>query len=343
MSLASAQHLLDEFNDGNWEEVGAYFNEDFELFMDFLTKYGLDSEIDYFNIDEDFQNKLLLLKLEKYPEDTLKFICDNLVTDVYPMKDGYYLFLKEREEMANLFKSYSRETSPNDAAKAVLSEDMWDPFWDTTDDVYRDVIEDLDESNLQALANYILKQIGDKELPTEDYESDFFHELANSQGVGDFFQIRSENIYDLIKDEEAMNELLNGDLDELKSELYSIHNSAYNSAYESEVYDRVWSELEQYFVPQSWEYEQQERRDGKKVTNEYIKIKDFYNDIHDFLSNNQQPQWREQYLGYYGNYCSFIRQMMEDGEKEWLSFRVPEWADWDITKKIINEIFGDYI
>ena len=41
MSLSSAQHLLDEFNNGNWDEVGAYFDEDFQSFYNYLEKYGL--------------------------------------------------------------------------------------------------------------------------------------------------------------------------------------------------------------------------------------------------------------------------------------------------------------
>ena len=147
----------------------------------------------------------------------------------------------------------------------------------------------------------------------------------------------------LIKDEEAMKELLNGDLEDLKHELSSLHNNAYNGAYESEIYTDVWNELETYFVPQSWEYETKERYDGKKISHEYLKIRDFYNDVYDFLSANEYPSWSNEYLGYNDNYCGFIRGMMDDGEKEWLSFRIPDYPDWTRIKKNINEIFGDYI
>ncbi len=85
----AARELLDEFNDGNWNEVGAYFNDDFQVFLDYLEKNGLEGEIDYENVDDEWQNTVLLYKLEKYPEETLKYICDNLITDVYPMEGGY--------------------------------------------------------------------------------------------------------------------------------------------------------------------------------------------------------------------------------------------------------------
>jgi hypothetical protein len=343
MSKDAAQHLLDEFNDGNWDEVGAYFNEDFGLFMDYLGKYGLHNEIDYNNIDEEFQNKLLLIKLEKHPQETLNFICDNLITDVYPMKDGYYLYLKDRTELADLFKSYSRDTSPYDVAKAVLGEDGWDPYWDTTDDVYRDVIDQLNKENLRHLGNYIIKQIGNQDLNIEDYESDFFDELAETQNREGFFRITENDVMGLIKDEEAMNELLNGDLEDLKSELYSLHNSSYNHAYESEIYNYVWNELETYFVPKSWEYQEKERYDGKKITHEYLKIRNFHSDIYDFLSNNEWPSWSDAYLGYNSSYCGLIRNMMDNGEKEWLSFRIPDYPDWTLIKKEMNEMITSYI
>jgi hypothetical protein len=147
----------------------------------------------------------------------------------------------------------------------------------------------------------------------------------------------------LIKDESAMNELLDGDLEELKSELDSLHNSSYNRAYEDEIYTDVWNELETYFVPQSWEYIEKERYDGKKISHEYLKIKDFYGDIYNFLSNNEWPSWNNEYLGYYNNYCGFINDMMNNGEKEWLSFRIPDYPDWGLIKKAINEMLTSYI
>jgi hypothetical protein len=343
MSKDAAQHLLDEFNDGNWDEVGAYFNEDFNLFLDYLTKYGLDSEIDYDNIDDEYKNLLLLSNLEKNPTETLKFITDQLIMDVYPMKDGYYLYVKDRTELADLFKTYGRDTSPYDVAKNVLGEDGWEPYWETTNDVYRDVIEELNDENLKHLEGYILKQIGNQDLNVEDYQSDFFDELAETQNREGFFRITENDVMGLIKDEESMNELLDGDLEELKSELYSIHNNAYNNALESEMYDKVWNELKEYFEPQSWEYQTKETRNGKKVTHEYIKINNFYQDIYDFLSNNKTPQWREEFLGYNESYCGFINKMMDDGEKEWLSFRIPDYPDWTDIKKNINEIFRDYV
>jgi len=339
----AARELLDEFNDGNWNEVGAYFNDDFQVFLDYLEKNGLEGELDYENVDDDWQNIVLLYKLEKYPEETLKYICDNIITDVYPMDGGYYLYLRDRTELAVLFNNSGRDTTSRDAAENVLGEDFWDPYWDTTDDVYRDVIDELNEENLQHLANYIVKNMGDQDLPLKDYKDELFHQFSEEQETEGVFKIDSENVMRLIGDEDAMKELFRKDLDELKSELYSVHNNAYNGAYTDEIYDGVWNELSEYFEPKSWKYEQKDRYDGKKIQHEYIKIKDFYSDIYTFLSENQDKQWSDQSLEYWGSYTGFVSNMMDNGERSWLDFRIPDYPDWTLIKKNINDNFGSYI
>ena len=339
----AARELLDEFNEGNWDEVGSYFNDDFSLFLDYLEKNGLEGELDYESVDDEWQNIILLRKLEKYPQETLKYICDNIITDVYPMDGGYYLYLRDRTELAVLFDNSGRDTTPRNVAENVLGEDYWEPYWDTTDDVYRDVIDDLNGENLQHLANYIVKHIGNQELPLDDYEDALFHQFSEEQGTEGVFKITSENVMKFIKDEEAMKEMFRKDLDELKSELYSIHNNAYNGAYTDEIYNNVWNELSGYFEPKSWKYNEKERYDGKKIQQEYIKINDFYSDIYTFLSENEDKQYSDQSLGYWGSYTGFVSNMMDNGERDWLSFRIPDYPDWTRIKKNINDIFVDYI
>jgi hypothetical protein len=339
----AARELLDEFNEGNWNEVGSYFNDDFSLFLDYLEKNGLEGELDYESVDDEWQNIILLRKLEKYPQETLKFICDNIITDVYPMDGGYYLYLRDRTELAVLFDNSGRDTTPRNVAENVLGEDYWEPYWDTTDDVYRDVIDDLNEENRNHLANYIVKNMGDQDLPLKDYKDVLFHQFSEEQGTEGVFKIDSENVMQLIGDEDAMKELFKKDLEELKNELYSVHNNAYNGAYTDEIYDSVWNELSEYFEPKSWKYNEKERYDGKKIQQEYIKINDFYSDIYTFLSENEDKQYRDQSLEYWGSYTGFVSNMMDNGERDWLSFRIPDYPDWTRIKKDINDIFVNYI
>lgn len=342
MSLDAAKHLLDEFNDGNWNEVGAYFNFDFGLFFNYLNKYNLGNSLNYKDIDEDFKNIFLLENLKYNREETLNYICDNIVTDVYPRGGNYYLHLNGREELAKLFKQ-SYRYGARDVAESVLGDDYFDLVSETTNDIYDDVISVLDEGNKNILAHYIIKNIGNQEISLDDYEDQFFYDLSEEQGTEGFFKLTSDNVMGLIDDNGAMTEMLKNDLDYLKLELYSIHSNAYNTAYTDEIYNDVWSELGTYFDKNDFQYETKTRYDGKTYNVEYLKINDFGGIIYDFLKNNIQPEWSEQYLEYYGELIGVMTQLMEDNEIEWLDFSVPDYPDWSLTKKYINEIFSHYI
>jgi hypothetical protein len=366
----NSEQLITDFNDGDYESsIKPLFNDiitflrfatkhDFidELLLDniphdefgdalpYLDELGKVDKLDYDSVPDNFRNELLSYKLEKNPQETLNYITNNLINDVYVMNGGYYLYVKDRTELADLFESGGRDTSPHDYAKAVLGEDSWEPYWETTDDVYRDVIEDLNEENLGNLAEYIIKQIGGQEFSLEDYDDELFHTFSTEQGTEGTFQITKENVMRLIKDESAMKEMLKGDLSDLKSELYSIHNNAYNSAYETEIYNDVWSELSTYFVTGSWETDTKERYDGKKIYHEYIKINDFPQVVYDFLSDNKGGTYNESFMEYFGSYVGVIATLMDNhGDYDWLSFRVPDYPDWGTTKKNINDYFTDYI
>jgi hypothetical protein len=339
----AARELLDEFNDGNWNEVGSYFNDDFETFLDYLEKNGLDTELDYENVEDEFKNIVLLRQLEKNPQETLKYICDKLITDVYPMDGEYYLYIRGRGELAKLFKEYGRDTSPRGVAEKVLDEDWWEPFGDTTYDVYEDVIEELNDENKQHLAQYILKLISDQELSLEDYDSELFQQFSEEQGTEGVFKITNENVMQLIDDRDAMNEMSKKDLDDLESDLYSVHNNAYNTAYTDEIYNDVWDALSEYFEPKSWKYEEKETYDGKKIQHEHIKIKGFESIITKFLQENKTPQYNDSYLDYFGDYCGLLNGMMDSGVLEWLDFSISDYADWTLTKEYINDLLRDYI
>lgn len=366
----NSEQLVTEFNDGEFNNnlkpfFGSVINflkyavkhnfiddlllenipsDEFKESLEYFDSIDKVVNMDYDEIDEDLRNTLLLYQLEKDPTKTLYFICDKLVTDVVPMNGGFYLYVKDREELANLFESGGRRDSgPYEYAKSVLGEDSWEPFWDTTDDVYRDVIEDLNDKNKSILAEYIIKHIGGQDFSLDDYKDGLFSDFSDEQGTEGTFQITTDNVMVLIGDGDAMKEMLKGELSDLKSELYSIHNNAYNSAYETEIYDDIWRELSTYFEPKSWETETKQTSSGKQVYQEYLKINDFSQNIYDFLVLNDGRTYNESFLEYWGELVGVISSLMDDGEYSWLSFRVSDYADWDLTKKNINEFFPDYI
>lgn len=315
------------------------FKNDSKLF-EFIAENGFLNTTNYNDLDDAIKNFYLIWLLDKDTNNGLKFICDNILSDVEIRSDGYWLKLAGREELAEYFRSYSRETSPEDVAKQVFSEEGLDygRFWDTTENVYDDVIEELDDTNIEILKKYIMKHIGNRDLNIEEYSDDFFHDLMKSQGREDFFQITDNDVKSLIDDSGAMNELLQGDLDDLKSELYSINSNAYNAAYESEVYDLVMGGLSEYF---SSRIDEVQKQVGEKIRYiPYIKISDFYGNVTTFLD---EYKGYTDTLDYFGSYTEIMKQLFNDGSYEPIDFRIPEYADWHLIEKYINEFFPDYI
>ncbi len=316
------------------------FNDDKDLF-DFLEEKGFLEDKEYNDLDDVAKNYFLEYWINNAPDVALKYMCDNILTDVEMRSDGFWLHLRDREELAVFFDDRGRDATAKDVAKHVFSEDMWDPYWDTTSDVYRDVIEDLDDNNEKHLGEYILKHIGNQDLNVEDYSADFFQELADIQAKDGKFQITQDNVGPLIDDEEAMNELLNGDLSDLKSELYSLHNSAYNSAYEEECYDLVYRGLDEYFLSRIMDEAKQVGEKTKYYS--YIKIRDFQSDVMAFVNENKGGGYNDSNLDYWGSYTGMMGALFDDGTYKAIDFRIPDYADWDYVRRNINEMLGDYI
>ena len=375
MSLEVAKDLVQSFNNGEYEEeIESYFNT-LMNFLKFIKKYGLLDELDlgqipsrefddehfsflaengvvsnmdYDNMPEQFKNHFLLYGLENNYEDTMVFITNNLITDVVIRPDGFYLHLRDREELEILFCGSSRRSNGvRYVAKMILSEDGLGHDWYYDNSVTpHQVVDELDDKNITTLKDIIFKEIGDVELSLDDYDSDFFSELSEEQGTEGYFRIRSEDLNGLVDDERAFNELCKNDLDELGSNLRSLYWQSENSAYEDEVYELVYGGLEEYFEGRISEVPREvTRTDGSKVTryDSYIKIRNFKNLVETFLEYWKGSAWSDSFLEYYGGLTELMVAMINNDDIECIDFRVPDYPDWDRTTKNINEMFNDYL
>ena len=374
MSLQVANDLVIKFNNGDYlDDIEPYFN-DLITFFRYLKKYDLLDEIelgnipsrdfdeelwefvvendlisnsDYNYLPEEFKNYFLLYELENNYEWVMEYITNNLITDVDKREDGFYLYLKDKEDLSNLFCGSNRDGGARYVAKMVLSEDGLGHEWyfDYNRKPF-DTIDELDETNFTTLKDIIFKEIGNKELSLEDYNSDFFESLSEEQGTEGYFRITAEDITELLKDQEAINELCKNDLDELGSNLISVYHWAENGAYEDEVYDYVFGGLEEHFEGRITDVPREvTKTDGSKVTryDQYIKIRDFQSIIKTFLENTKGQVYNDSHLEYYGDFINLLVGMINEDEIECINFRVPEYPDWSRTTKNINEMFNDYI
>ena len=374
MANEVVKDLIEKFNNGYYEEyIEPYFN-DLITFLNYIKKYNLLDEIDlgqipsrdfdeelwefclesgilsntnYDYLPEEFKNHYLLYQLENNYEWAMEYITENLLSDVSIRRDGFYLHLKDREELSILYCGSSRGEGARYVAKLILGEDGLghDWYYDSSVKPYN-TIDELNDANITALKDIIFKEIGNIELSLEDYNSDFFQSLSEEQGTEGYFIITAEDLNGLLNDEGAINELCNKDLDELGSNLRSLYWQAENSSYEDEIYDLVYGGLDEYFEGRIDEIPREiTKSDGSKVTkyDSYIKIRNFENLVETFLENNKGSAYSDSFLEYYGGLTELMVGMINNDDIECIDFRVPEYPDWNRTGKNINELFYDYI
>jgi len=363
--------IINHFNEGNWEFIERIFNSKLLTFFKFLKRKNLLDKIDinqigyrdwddelinfldenglltnlsYDNAPEELKNILLLKGLENNYEDTVYFIIKNLITDVEIRNGGFYLRLRDREELIDYFCSGSRrsDSGPRYVAKLILSEDglVHDWYYDSSMTPY-DTVDVLNDSNITHLKDVIYKKIGNQELSLEDYDSDFFEHLSEIQETEGYFRIRPEDLNDLLKDSDASNELFKKDLEDIGDELRSIYYNSENTAYEDEVYDAVYNGLNEYF---EGHIDEVPRKVGEKTKyDQYIKIRDFIGNITTFLENNKGGTYSDSFLEYFGGYTELMNNMFWNDDVECIDIRIPDYPDWDRTRRNINEMFLDYI
>jgi hypothetical protein len=368
MSLKRAQDLRDSFNNGDFDDDIEPFFNDLITFFKFMKKYGILGELDlgqvshrdwddetigyldeqgflsnlsYNDAPEELRNILLLRKLDENYEDTMAFILGELITDVSIRPDGFYLYLRGREELANFYCGSSRRRDGvRRIAEQVFSEDGLDyDSYDSNTKPYETVTE-LDDTNLTKLKDIIYKEVGNAELSLGDYDSDFFESLSEEQGTPGYFRIRPEDLNDLLKDVEATNELFSNDLEEIGQELRSLYHNAENHAYEGEIYESIYGGLDEFFEGKVDEVPIE--RDGKTRYFHYIKIRDFVKEIKNFLEDNKGKTYSDSFLEYYGTYSDLLVGLINDGILECIDVRIPDYPDYSMTQKNINDYFNDY-
>jgi hypothetical protein len=322
------EEIINSFNDTELD-VERYFN-DSDTFFKIMDKRGLIDRLDLENnyMENDYLLYLAENNTEKFRQEVQKQISDVRFDGEVPV-----LELRDVTDLAKLFCKNRNDIGQDTIEELLSGEYDWDRHWDTTDDVYRDVIEELDEENLKHLYSYIVTNLEGVQV---EPGTELLGDIATQQNT-DYATINMENVVSVVNDSETMGYLLDHDLDELDSELNSIHENAYNQAYETAVYNEVWGKLDDLFDVGKRKFVYQQHPYKKETQIEILEmpIRDFYTPIRDYLYNNKGTG---QTLEYYGN---FIDILEDNGEC--LSVWAPDYPSSSEIDKNINEIFGDYI
>ena len=339
------QEYIDEFNNGEMEDLLKIFGS-MEQILTFFQKQNILNDIDPFDDDlSDYQLEILNYLLNVLNDKETLRVCISKLDDIVIKDDGYYLYVKDREDLAELFYSGGRDTSARDVAKAVLGEDdMWDRWGNTTDDIYRDVVEELNPENIELLKKHMLSVLTNWKIEIDDETPDLF----NNYSEDGIFYLTTENVGDVIGDEESFMYLINNDyLDDLESDLANIHSNAYNSAYETEVYNSVSNELETFFDMKSakWESIPSNYNPEKLIEHYVLKFNpgEVFNSISKYVADTGNWGYYANNLDYVSTWLNMMNTFMDNGDESWLDFRIPEYPDYSLVDKYINEFFPDYV
>jgi len=330
------EDFLEMFNNDDLD-VEKYFNN-YATWFSILEKRGLMDEIDPGNVVNsiDWQNEYLLWLYENDREKYYQWI-PKVLDDVVFENGVAYLEVHDRGDLAKLFCNGYRNDLSRDTIENILSGDgdAFEAYFETTEDVYSDVVEELTPDNKKRLGKYIVDTLSGQQVSAD---TDELQLISSEQGHPEYVEVDMENVYRIIDDKESMKELLENQLSDLKGELYSIHSSAYNSAYESQVWDEIMSKLETYFEGNGeWISKPHPYKKNTEIQYFKIPIRNFDRDVNEYLFNNRKVgnSGTLEYMG------SYIGIMAED--RDCLSAQAPDYPNSRRVDKNINEYFKDYI
>jgi hypothetical protein len=326
--------VIDQFNEGDTdflEVIGG-----FGTFLLMAHRRGLLDKLDANMIfDSKFENEYLEF-LHSIGDPRFNELIVEKLNDIKLVNGKPKLILDSRGELAQLFCS-DRDIS-KDTIEEVLdgSYDAHGWSWsDLTDNIYRDVVEELNDENLSRLKEYVIDSLKGVEVSVR---TELLNSIAEKQG-NEYVIIDQSNIDQIVGDEDTMLSLLDEELDELRSELYSIYENSYVSAYEEELYESIWNEVTDHFEDDG-EYTSRPHpyKENTSIEQYLITPSNFYDIVINFIEDNKGYYGYGSTLDYYGSFLGIMENTIDC-----LRFRVPDYPDSSIVDKNINMYFSDYI
>lgn len=326
------EKIIDNFNNNEYD-ITSYFGG-YKTFFNFLNKRGLISKVDIYN--PEYQNHYLMWLHDEDFKQFNKFVVD-ILSDLVMDEDGkIYLDISDRSELSELFCTRGRNTLSIAQVANLLRGDSEYWFDYSTNDIYRDVISELNPKNMKILEQHIVDSLKNVEV---EPKTELLRELSKEQGSADLVKIDSSIISDIIDDEDTINYLLENYLDELNGNLNSLHSQAYTTAYEDQMYSAVMNELQEYFDGYGEFYSRPHSFKKNTMTERFrIPVASNFNDIiMDYLDQGKNSLSRGS-LEYFGSYISLVQD-----SQDCLSVYPDDYPDSSKVDTLVNELFTDYI
>jgi len=330
--IMDLEKIIDNFNNNEYD-ITSYFGG-YKTFFNFLNKRGLISKVDIYN--PEYQNHYLMWLHDEDFKQFNKFVV-NILSDLVMDEDGkIYLDIADRSELSELFCTRGRNTLSIAQVANLLRGDSEYWFDYSTNDIYRDVISELNPKNMKILEQHIVDSLNNVEV---EPKTELLRELSKEQGSADLVKIDSSIISDIIDDEDTINYLLENYLDELNGNLNSLHSQAYTTAYEDQMHSAVMNELQEYFDGYGEFYSRPHSFKKNTMTERFrIPVASNFNDIiMDYLDQGKNSLSRGS-LEYFGSYISLVQD-----SQDCLSVYPDDYPDSSKVDTLVNELFTDYI
>lgn len=319
--------LNDLFIEGEYDNIKDFvkkvFNNNYISFYNFLDK-KMDVSMDYITdfFMEEIPNAYLQIMYSKNPESTIDYIVDEYLGDVRKEGDKYYMIMS-RDDLSEFFDDSGRNSTARDVAKRVLSDEPSDWYYDDTVEVST-TVDELDEGNFDNLVHKFFVQHEGEEYDGEIITQEFMKNTTPSE----------------------LSAMITKLDDEMASNLMNLYSTAENYAYEEEIYNMVHRELKDFLGTEKWgDYitSQIKKIDGTVVNREQFRL-----DVTNLLKRII-PEYIEMHvtepdnqIEYQGNFENVIKDWFNETE-DYLDFRVPDYPDYRLIGKQINDLYSDYI
>jgi hypothetical protein len=348
------EKIIKLLESNNIEEVNKfinlYFNGDSVEFFKLLEKLGITDGDDIYEVLlEEMPMTYLKYKYDLNPDSTVKYITDEFFGDVTEKNSRYILTLNDREDLSIFFKDDGgRDTGSKELAKLIFQEDWWEPYYDSLQDVYEEVVTELDDKNLLTLANTINDELSGVKI---EPKTSLLEDIAEDQGHSEYVELSAELILNTIfEDSETTKFLLNESTD-VSSELYSLYHNAYNTAYVDEKWETATNEVKSLLSIDNigeWSSKKVKNYKGEEKTLNYyhIDVTNFIPEVIDAVFNDRYmfDDYRNQFE-YYDDFEGLVKEAISEDVIEGASMSIPyyDYPDHQKVVQYLNDFFPDYI
>jgi hypothetical protein len=343
--------ILNKFQNG---DIDVDFIENaiggLDKFFNLLTKNNLLGYIDPFSSDwDDYQNQLFYLFYEN-DSSFVWTIVDKFISDVTKIGNDYY-FDTSPAELSGFFETGYRSEMSRDTIESILQGEHDMNFWDVTDDVYRDVYTELKNENKQLVNERIVLELRD--MKTIGTDTELLKEIAREQGRNDV-ELTDDVISRVLGDDDTIEYLINKELYDVRSDLYSLYQGCYEGVLTEEWYKSLMGELIGSVIDNGeiddYSYKKQSfDKDGNKVSRtfygtRYKATNCIYNVVSEWLNDNKDCNGTYcDTIIYFGSYERLYSDLIDDGGRESLKVpRLDEYPNYREVNSCVNRNIGDY-